>query len=122
MDSSADRRSKLRIVVGPEVTIRFQVHQGVFHEVRITNLSMGGCFATLPRSEQGRFTAGSLLERFSFEHPELTGDPISAEVAYVLGGGPPGRGALELIGLGIRFRAMTPAMTEALKTFVMARA
>jgi c-di-GMP-binding flagellar brake protein YcgR len=118
MDSGQDRRSKLRVVVGPDVTIRFSVRQVAYQGIRITNLSAGGCFATLPRSANHPFRQGSLLEAFRFEHPDLAGDPIVAKVAYVLGGGGGGRGAMELLGLGVHFSSMTPSMADLLAQYV----
>jgi len=118
MDSAADRRSKLRIVVGPEVTIRFRVKAFNYQGIRITNLSAGGCFATLPRAENHLFRQGTLLEAFHLEHADLPSEPIVAKVAYVLGGAGGGRGGLELIGLGIHFLSMTPATDEILKQFL----
>jgi c-di-GMP-binding flagellar brake protein YcgR len=121
MDSASDRRSKLRIVVGPEVTIQFQVKQFAYKNIRITNLSSGGCFATLPRADTTLFRQGTLLEHFRFENPDLESEPFMAKVSYVLGGGGGGRGALELIGLGIHFAAMTPSIEEMLKQYVDVR-
>ena len=121
MDSAADRRSKLRIVVGADVTIKFRVNQVGYQNVRITNLSSGGCFATMPRSDHHVFHQGSLLETFQFENADLSGDPFLAKVAYVLGGQPGGRGGLSLIGLGIHFVSMTPSMDEMLKQFIEAK-
>ena len=121
MDSAADRRAKLRIVVGPDVTIKFRVNQIPYQGVRITNLSSGGCFATLPRSDNHVFHQGSLLEAFQFENASLAGDPFLAKVAYVLGGQAGGRGGMPLIGLGIHFVSMTPSMDEMLKQYIDAK-
>ena len=122
MDFPSDRRNKLRIVVGPDVTIRFRVQKFEYLNIRITNLSPDGCFATLPRSRNNPFRQGLLLEGFRFEHPDLAGEPIVAKVAYVLGAeGGGGRGGLEILGLGIHFHSMTPANAEMLLQFVEAR-
>ena len=121
MDSANDRRSKLRVVVGPDVTIRFQVKQFTYKNIRITNLSTGGCFATLPRDGNHLFRQGTLLEGFHFEHADLDGPPMIGKVAYVLGGRAGGRGALELIGLGIHFATLTPSMAEVLRHYVESR-
>jgi hypothetical protein len=121
MDSASDRRSKLRIVVGPDVTVQFRVKQFAYADVRITNLSAGGCFATLPRKDNHLFRQGTLLEHFQFATPDLAGEPFVAKVAYVLGGGGGGRGGLELIGLGIHFLAMAPSMELVLAQYVEAR-
>jgi len=118
MESAANRRSHQRIVVGPDVTIRFQVKEFAFQDVRITNLSADGCFATLPHSEHHLFQQGTLLEQFRFETPDLDGGPIIGRVAYVLGLGP---GEMAIIGLGIHFTALTPAMAKALLQYVGAR-
>ena len=121
MDSAPDRRSSLRIVVGPDVTIQFHVKQFAYRNIRITNLSGSGCFATIPRGEDHLFRQGTLLEAFRFEHPDLVCDAMIGKVAYVLGGRSGGRGGLELIGLGIHFVAMAPAMKDLLLRFVEAR-
>lgn len=121
MDPAAERRSKVRICVGDEVTVRFRVKQTSYQEVRITNLSAGGCFATIPRLDDHQFRQGTLLEDFSFGIPELAGPPFSARVAYVLGGRGGGRGGLELIGLGLHFELLPPSMGQALAAFVEAR-
>ena len=121
MDSASDRRSKLRIVVGPDVTIQFRVKQFAYNNIRITNLSAGGCFATLPRTENHLYRLGTLLEHFQFENADLRSEPFMAKVTYVLGGGGGGRGGLELIGLGIHFVAMTASMEELLLHYVEAR-
>lgn len=121
MDSANDRRSKLRVVVGPDVTIRFQVKQFTYKNIRITNLSTGGCFATLPRDGNHLFRQGTLLEGFQFEHADLEGPPMLAKVAYVLGGRPGGRGGLELIGLGLHFSSMSPSMSDLLGQYVDSR-
>jgi c-di-GMP-binding flagellar brake protein YcgR len=121
MDAYADRRSKVRIIVGDDVTIRFRNKQTDYQDIRITNLSADGCFATLPRSENSHFRQGSLLEDFSFGTADLFGPPFSAKVAYVLGGNGGGRGGLELIGLGIHFLGMTPEMAGMLADYVEKR-
>jgi hypothetical protein len=121
MDAASDRRSKLRIVVGPEITIAFRVKQTDYQGIRITNLSASGCFATVPRTGTNAFRQGTLLDMFIFEHPDLEGDPMTAKVAYVLGGGTGGRGGMDLIGLGIHFESMTPSTGEMLMQFVEAR-
>jgi hypothetical protein len=118
MDSATDRRLKPRIVVGPEVTVQFRSRQFAYQNIRITNLSVSGCFATLPRAETHAFRQGTLLEMFQFEHPDLLGDPFVGKIAYVLGGRAGGRGALELVGLGIHFISMAPSMELMLKTFI----
>ena len=120
MASGSERRSKRRLVVGPEVSLHFQVQTVVYQEVSITNLSADGCFATLPRAGNPLFQQGTLLENFGFNHPDLKGEPMLARVAYVLGGGGGGRGGLELMGLGIHFSA-GPILTGRLAAFIRSR-
>ena len=122
MDYPSDRRSRLRIVVGPDVTVRFRVQKFEYLNIRITNLSQDGCFATLPRTRNNPFRQGVLLEGFRFEHADLMGEPITAKVAYVLGADGGGRGGMEILGLGIHFHTMTPSSAEMLLQFLEARA
>lgn len=121
MDTNFERRARLRVVAGPDVTVRFKAGDVGFEEVRITNLSVGGCFATLPRPGAMAFRQGTRLEQFQFDNPDLEGLPFDAEVAYVLGGAAGGRGGMARVGLGIHFLAMAPSMAEALRGYVDAR-
>jgi c-di-GMP-binding flagellar brake protein YcgR len=114
MESVTERRSKARILVGNDVTISFCVKQTDYREVRITNLSAGGCFATLAQADSSTFRQGTRLENFHFCHPELAGPAFDAEVAYVLGGGE----TFEHLGLGIHFPPLTPSLALALAGFI----
>lgn len=121
MDSNLERRARTRVLAGPDVAVQFTARESTFRDVRITNLSQGGCFATLPRPRGELFRQGLRLQGFRFQNPDLEGLPLEAEVAYVLGGGGGGRGGMELVGLGIHFLAMAPSMTEALRMYVEGR-
>lgn len=100
--------------MGNDVTISFRVKQTNYREVRITNLSAGGCFATLAQADSSAFTHGTRLEDFQFCHPDLAGPPFDAQVAYILGGGE----AFEHLGLGIHFPPLVPSLALALAGFI----
>jgi hypothetical protein len=119
MPEASDRRSKLRIIVGAEQTLRFVVKGHSFQNVRITNLSCDGCFATVQAGSAGLFAQGTILENLAFENPAMPQAPITAKVTYALGG-PGGRGGLECLGLGIFFAMMSPETAAALNAFVEA--
>lgn len=105
MPTPDERRDARRIVVGPDHTIRFLVRGHPFQGVRITNLSPGGCFAMVGARDAGLFPAGTLLEQFAFEHPDLPHEPLTAEVRYCLGS-ESGDAPLALLGLGVMFRSL----------------
>ena len=113
MSSQADRRDTRRLIVGPEFAIAFTLRGHGYREVRITNLSPGGCFALVGARDARLFERGAMLEGLVLMHPELPKAPILATVSYVLGGRP-GADPLELVGIGIQFLGMDPAAQEAL--------
>ena len=115
MPTPDERRDARRIVVGPDHTVRFLVRGHPFKEVRITNLSLGGCFAMVGARDAGLFPAGTLLEQFTFEHPELPSESLTAEVRYCLGGDP-GGAPMAVLGLGIMFRTLPPHLEAGLRT------
>ena len=117
MSFPADRRESRRAIVGPEFRISFFLKGQPFSDVRITNLSAGGCFALVGAREAPRFRRGVPLEGLMFLHPELPMAPIRAVVSYVLAHRP-GLTPLETVGLGIQFLDMDPAAREALATWV----
>lgn len=114
MTNPEERRHARRIVVGPDHCVRFLVRGHLFRDVRITNLSAGGCFALVHHRDGGLFRADTLLEQFAFQHPELAGDPFTARVTYVLGGAP-GKEGLDVLGLGLQFVAPGEALKAALR-------
>ncbi len=99
---NAERRDNQRVPVGPDYTVRFLVQGQAYFQVRIINLSPGGCFATVIEADAPNFSRGALLEQFTFEHPDLPHDPFTAQVAYTLGSDDD---ALDFMGLGIQFLA-----------------
>ena len=117
MSFPADRRESRRAIVGSEFRISFSLKGQAFSDVRITNLSAGGCFALVGAREAPRFQRGTALEGLMLLHPELPMPPLRAVVSYVLAHRP-GLTPLETIGLGIQFLDMDRASREALETWV----
>ena len=119
MDTSRERRDSQRLFLGPDHTIHFLVKGHPFREVRITNVSLGGCFATVSQRDHGLFTQGAVLEQFGFDHPDLPKGPITAQVRYTLGSQAE-HPHLDLLGVGISFVAMAPDTRERLSLFLAA--
>lgn len=117
MTHAQERRDKRRIIVGPDHTVRFLAGGHAFRNVPLTNLSLGGCFATLGNRDSGLFTQGTVLEQFAFEHPDLAGPFFTARVAFVLGGGEPSA-LLRFLGLGIELLDVPPATRERLEVLI----
>jgi c-di-GMP-binding flagellar brake protein YcgR len=117
MENHPERRDTRRIIVGSEYTIHFVVKGHPFRSVRITNLSFGGCFAVVGQGDATLFGQGTILEQLAFEHPDLAGGSITAEVRFVLGG-PEGGSGFDFLGLGIQFLAVPSETKKALMDFV----
>ena len=117
MSSFADRRDTRRIIVGPEFGISFTLRGHSYRDVRITNLSTGGCFALVGARDARLFERGSVLEGLVLMNVELPKAPIMAAVSYVLGGRP-GPDPMEMIGIGIQFLGVPDEAQEALDTWV----
>jgi hypothetical protein len=114
MENSQERRAARRIIVGPEHTIRFSVKGHSFRNVRITNISLTGCFAMVNQRDSALFAQGSLLEQFAFEHPDLAQvGPVTAKVMYVLGGASD-QSTLDFMGVGIHFLDMNANSSQVL--------
>ena len=108
-----ERRYSQRILTGPEHTIRFLARGHVFQNIRITNVSVGGCFATLGGRDRNLFPEQGLLEQFAFEHPDLAGSPFTARVAYTLDSP-----ALDFMGVGITFLGPPEPILRRLEAFL----
>lgn len=119
MTTNADRRDTSRIPVGSEFAISFTLKGQRFRGIRITNLSVGGCFALVGTRKARYFVRGAALEDLALHHPDLPKDPIIATVAFVLGGHSDGEG-LEVMGVGLNFLCMENATREALEAWVTA--
>jgi hypothetical protein len=117
MSTYADRRDTRRIIVGPEFGISFTLKGHSYQDVRITNLSTGGCFALVGARDARLFERGAVLENLILLHTELPKAPFMAAVSYVLGGRP-GAQPMEMVGIGIQFLGVAEAAQEALDTWV----
>ncbi len=117
MSSLVDRRDTRRIIVGPEFGISFTLKGHGYRDVRITNLSTGGCFALVGTRDARLFERCAVLENLILTHPNLPKASIMATVSYVLGGHP-GLDPLETVGIGIQFLSMDDAAQEALDAWV----
>ena len=117
MSTYADRRDTRRIIVGPEFGITFTLKGHHYQDVRITNLSTGGCFALVGVRDARLFERGAVLENLVLIHPELPKAPIIAAVSYVLGG----RSAtdpMEMVGIGIQFLGVDDVAQQSLNAWV----
>jgi hypothetical protein len=119
MNTYADRRDSRRIIVGPEFGIAFTLKGHAYRDVRITNLSAGGCFALVGARDARLFERGAVLENLVLQHPELPKAPIIAAVSYVLGGRP-ATDPMEMVGIGVQFLGMEEVAQEALETWLNA--
>jgi hypothetical protein len=68
MSSIADRRDTRRVIVGPEFSISFLLKGHAYRDVRITNLSHGGCFAMVGARDARLDT---VAKRLDFQRPEM---------------------------------------------------
>ena len=116
MDFSTELRAGQRLFLGPEHSIRFLLKGHAFREIRITNVSRGGCFAMVPQGDKTLFGPGALLEQLTFDHPDLPRGPITARVCYAVGT----QSGLDFMGVGIEFIAMAPETRERLAVFIEA--
>ena len=119
MSTYSDRRDTRHIIVGPEFGISFTLKGHGYQDVRITNLSVGGCFALVGARDARLFERGAVLENMVLMHPELPKAPIIAAVSYVLGGRP-SADPLEMVGIGIQFLSVDDDTQRALDVWVTA--
>ena len=119
MSTHPDRRDTRRIIVGREYGISFNLKGHFYGDVRITNLSTGGCFALVGARDARLLSRGSVLEGLILLHPELPKATILAAVSYVLGGHP-GADPMEMVGLGVQFLGMDDEAQRALDVWVTA--
>ncbi len=116
---STERRDARRLFLGPEHTIRFLIKGHPFREVRITNLSLGGCFAMVSQRNRELFAQGAILEQLGFEHPDLPEGPITAQVRFAIEA-PAEEPDLAFLGIGISFVVLAPEIREHLAVFLEA--
>ncbi len=117
MEHHPERRTARRVIVGADHTIRFSVKGHAFRDVRITNVSLTGCFAMVSQRDAALFGQGALLEHFCFEHPDLPLGPITAKVMYLLGGSSD-QASLDFMGVGIHFIGMDERASKVLEEFL----
>jgi hypothetical protein len=118
MSTQADRRDLRRIIVGREHGISFTLKGHFYGDVRITNLSTGGCFALVNGRDARLLSRGAVLEGLLLLHPELPKAPIMAAVSYVLGGN--SADPMEMVGVGVQFLGMDEAAQRSLEVWVTA--
>jgi hypothetical protein len=119
MDSSTERRDSRRLFLGLDHSIHFLLKGHNFREVRITNVSLGGCFAMVSQRDQGLFTHGAILEQLGFDHPDLPRGPITAQLRFAIGSQADPSGP-DFMGVGISFVTMAPETREHLSVFLEA--
>jgi len=119
MDFSNERRDSRRLFLGPEHTIHFLLKGHAFKDVRITNVSLGGCFAMVSQRDHGLFAQGAVLEQLGFEHPDLPQGHITGQVRYAVGGHSEVP-SLDFLGVGISFVSVPPDLQQRLSVFLEA--
>ncbi len=112
-----ERRSTDRASLGPDYSLRFVVKGHAFQGVRLANLSRGGCFILVPRASVGLFPSGALLEQVRFDGEGLPDASLTGAVTYAFA--PNAR--LAVVGVGVHFVQLPPAVEAALADFVAAR-
>jgi len=117
MGTLADRRDTRRIILDSDFAIAFSLKGYAYQDIRITNVSVGGCFALVGSRDARLFMRGATLESLILLHPELPKEPITAVVSYVLGGRP-GQEAMDFVGVGIQFLSMEESTRNALTTWI----
>lgn len=117
MDLSAERRDIRRLFLGPDHAISFLVRGHKFQNVRITNVSLGGCFAMVAQRDHALFTQGTVLEQLAFENADLPQGLITAQVCYAIGT-QSAQPLLEFLGVGIHFLSMSEETHQRLRAFI----
>lgn len=113
---TSERRDTRRIILGGGYTAHFTLGGHAFGEVRVTNISCGGCFLMVGKRDERLFQKNALLEQFTLDHPELPHAPMTGQVAYALGGGNFG---MDFIGIGVHFAYRSPEAAKGLEAFVV---
>lgn len=113
--TTTERRDTRRLILGTDHTAHFSLGGHAFREVRVTNISCGGCFLMVGKRDAGLFKKDALLEQFVLDHPELPKGPMTGQVAYALGAGTAG---MDFIGIGVHFSYRSPEALHGLEVFV----
>jgi len=112
-----DHRRATRVITGPEFAISFTLKGHDFHDVRIMNLSVGGCLALLGGRTARFFLPGATLDNLVFLHPDLPKASLSATVTYLLGYSST-EAAADQVGMGLQFLSLDAPIRQALETWV----
>lgn len=106
-DAGVERRRYPRVSLqGDEHRVSFQVQGGLVEDARLVNLSAGGCGLEIQIVKAAGLDAGTVLERFYLDHPELPHLPLPATVVRVLGKVPGKTTGYVLVG--VEFTGLTP--------------
>ena len=116
MTSSDERRDARRVILAPPSHARFVLRGHAFQDVRVTNISVGGCFLMVGKRDEPLFQKESLLENMSLTDHDLPAEPLTGEVVYTLGGGGPG---MDFVGVGVRFVGLPDTTEDRLQAFVV---
>jgi len=111
---SPHRRQTPRVTVGADYSVRFVAGGHLFENIRLVNVSEGGCFITVPASSAGIFLGGTLLEQLRLEGPGLPTELLTGRVAFAMGTSP----RMPMVGVGVSFLALPPPVHSALCRFV----
>lgn len=106
MDAPAERRRFPRLnTLGAPYRASFEAGGGTV-EVRLANLSAGGCGLELPMALARGLDVGSLLQGLRLDHPDLPLVPLEGSVVRLLGKIPGKTAGYALAG--VEFTAVTP--------------
>lgn len=116
MSASQDRRDARRVILAPPSEAHFVLKGHTFHEVRVTNISVSGCFLMVGKRDEPLFQKDALLEQMVLSHHDLPADAVTGQVVYTLGAGGPG---LDFVGVGVHFVGIGDGTREQLQEFVV---
>mgnify|MGYP001164736605 FL=1 len=119
-DSGIERRRYPRVSLqGDEHRVSFHLQGRAVEDARLVNLSAGGCGLEVQISQAGGLEAGTTLEAFYLDHPELPHLPLPATVVRVLGK-VPGK-TTGYILVGVEFTMLTPLVQGLIASHVETR-
>lgn len=116
MCTADDRRDARRVILAPPSHARFVLKGHAFQDVRVTNISVGGCFLMVGKRDVQLFQKEALLEGMSLSDHDLPSEPITGQVVYTLGAGGPG---MDFVGVGVRFVGVPESTEGRLQAFVV---
>ena len=119
--SGRERRTHLRLCLGPGFQARFHAGGDLVPLADLTDLSIGGCCLRLAPEGCRDIQAGALLEGFHFLHRDLPNGTLQARVSWILGKNAGERaGSLEdrYCLVGVEFCAPPPEIVEGLEAYI----